>query len=385
VAVLNLQEVESKYLLLITLKDFTGKKSTRQKSIPDFVLAYMQNLPGCQVFQGFGGLEKGVFYLCEYGFFHPLDLPEMVANTVEKGLFVGFGQDRSKNFMINSLPDFQADNSLIEYATDFLPQKFDYVPVAEIEKLQVNLRFVDLEPDLRAPAAVLFLEKEEILWLKEMLYKLPGALFAEIEWIGNRDYLFLFFNDSVAIPFFPFGQPFRQIAAHIFIPADKDMVPHLQPDQLAEIFAAANESYTFITDIWRRDLPQAAKVPLQQLLTITCDIDIEFKPDSDMDGFVWEDAGVAVATTPGAPAIEVSEKSGENPVIPIVEQFAQNGLKPHEYDNNIAFIKQSLNEYGILLRRQGDLVGAATCFSLAEENQAAADCYAEAARSLAGE
>ena len=377
ISALKLEEREAGYLLLITCRDRHSNSL-----IPDFVLAYIDNLPSCHVFQGFGEWRKGVIFLCEYGFNHPFDLDELVAKTSETGLYLSFGRKRSSNLIIRPLPELRADNSILEYSADFPLKYYDYVPGDEPESLQIDLRLIDIEPDVSASAAAIFLEKSEILWLKELLYHLPARLFEKIEWIGNQDYLFLFFTDAESISFFPFGRGFRRVTENLFIPSDQEIIPRLEEKQLDEIFCIESEHYVFVTREWRRNLPKVGAAPLQQLLTIDNDIKVEFRPDLNPLEFVWEEPALEDEAEVLIPPPELPESIGEKPAIPVAAQFEPVTTGGRKNGEDPVTIEKKLKEYATLLRRQGDFLGAATCFSLADESLAAADCYAEAARKL---
>ena len=373
-APLPAENVVGKYLILLS----SGKQD--RELIPGFVLSYIKDLPFCHVFKGFANPEESAIFLCEYGFNHPLEIAELVTKTTETGLYISFAGSCFENSIIRPVPELRPVSSTIQYEVALPLREFNFIPEIQTKTFSLPLRFVDFKAGLNESAQVLFLENREILWFKEMLYRLPGPLFAEIEWIGSRDSLFLFFNDSDRISFFPFGQPFRKITPNIFIPIDKDIVPHLEPEHLADLFQVESEYYAFVTDTWRRDLSVSVKAPLHKLLTISGDIKIEFKSDSDLNGFAWEDPGVITVKNVLTPAVEPSSSHGDIPAIPVAGQIAKNVIRTEEIRDESAVIKKSLKGYGVLLRRQGDLLGAATCFALAEENMAAADCYAEAAR-----
>jgi hypothetical protein len=378
IASLPAGEFSEKYLLALN----GGQGSLAP--IPGFILDYIGNLPFCHLFQGFANAKEDCLFLCEYGFQHPLTMVELVTETTATGLYLSFAGERSENSIIKPVPEFYSESSVLQYEVDFPVQQFDMVAELEPEKLALPLRFVDYKPGLSDLIPALFFEKREILWLQEMLYKLPGPLFAEIEWLGNRDCLFLFFNNSAGSSFFPFGQPFREIAPNIFIPADRDIVPHLEPEQLQELFQVESDDCVFITGDWRRDLPASNKAPLQQLLTVASDVKIEFQSDPDLNEFVWKESAVDTVKDILLQSANPHENESlsDMPAIPAAAQFAS-GVLGAEDENNSAVIEKSLNGYGNILRQQGDFLGAATCFSLAQNNLAAADCYVEAALALA--
>jgi len=356
--------------------------------IPDFILAYIKNLPFCYLFQGFSSLGKKSLFLCEYGFKHPFALVDLAAATAETGLYIKFAGERADNSIIRPVPEFLPESSVLQYEVGFPLQQFDYVAQVKPEKLLLPLRFINYSPGSSDFAPVLFLEGREIVWLKEMLYRLPGPLFTKIAWAGSQESLFLFFNDSAGISFFPFGQPFSEIASNLFIPADEKIVPQLEPELLLELFQVESDYFSFVTGSWRRDLPVSAKAPLRQLLTFASDIKVEFKPDSNLDGFLWEDPLVETVRDISLQPVKLPESPDDDlPAIPVSEQLASGtGVRTSgEGENSAVFIRQTLKDYGVILRQQGDYLGAATCFSLAQESSAAADCYAAAALVLAGE
>jgi hypothetical protein len=93
---------EVKHLLWIS-----GGDLDENCPIPKFVLTYIENLPECYLFQGFGSLGQGLLYLCEYGFEHPLDIEallEQVAAKEDAGLYVAFAEDRRNNLLVRPVP-----------------------------------------------------------------------------------------------------------------------------------------------------------------------------------------------------------------------------------------------------------------------------------------
>ncbi len=365
--------------LLLLSADKSGSEP-----IPGFVLEYIKNLPFCRLFQGFVAPEKKLLFLCEYGFRHPLPLAELVAETSATGLYISFAEGPAANLIIRPLPRLRPASSILQYEVDFPVPRYELaVPPSNPGKISIPLKLVDCRPDSADSSPVVFLEKKEISWLKKMLYRLPGPLFAGIELLGNQDFLFLFFADAVRSEFLPFGQRFRRIAPHIFIPADQDLLPHLETELLTELFQVKEGHYVFLSKTWRRDLPVACKTPLCQLLTVDNDVTIEFYSEPDLNGFVGGgDSVFAEGENVSVSELPPVDNSGVRPAIPVAEQLAETMIKAEECGDSFGLIKKSLNAYAHLLKRQGDFLGAATCFSLAEASLAAADCYAEAARAL---
>jgi len=373
---------EVKHLLWIS-----GGDLDENCPIPKFVLTYIENLPECYLFQGFGSLGQGLLYLCEYGFEHPLDIEallEQVAAKEDAGLYVAFAEDRRNNLLVRPVPDFQSESSLLQYAPGFSARKYDFVPATELEleNLSINIRLVDIEPDFNEPVVALFLEKLEISWLKQLLYHLPAALFEKVEWMGNQDYLFLMFSDTESSAFFPFGQAFKRVTANLMIPADQEILPHLNDQQLDDIFSVDGQHYHFLTHAWHRSVPCSATLRLQQLLAVESAIEVEFRADINPLEFSWEAAGVMSDISPLSETAATTASPHTKLVIPDAVQFEMDLTNGQDISGSPDVIEEKLNEYGTLLNRQGDYLGAATCFSLARESLKAADCYAAAAREL---
>jgi len=358
-----------------------GKGLHSSGSIPGYILSYIKDLPSCHVFQGFAAPKEDLLFLCEYGYAHPLSLAELVAAATETGLYLSFGKERDRNLLVKPVPEMLSAATIVQYEVDFPLPQYDFVPTAAPGGLSLPLRFVDVAPDAGAPAAVLHLAAAEISWLKELLYRLPSLLFAKIEWIGNRENLFLFFSDPAAISFIPFGQAYKQVADNLFVPADKEIMPRLEPQLLTEIFAGDSQYYTFVNGSRRWDLPVIVRTPLSRLLTTDHDVRVEFRPDLDPVEFAWEHPGLVDESCQQLP--EADGSVAESPAIPARARLEEVAVVTSETGSgNSQLINENLNEYAALLRRQGDLLGAATLFSLGRDNLNAADCYAEAAREL---
>ncbi len=376
VASLRLENDREQYLILL------DGKGQNPGLIPGFILAYIKALPSCYVFQGFAAPEKNLLFLCEYGFDHPLEIVELMTATTETGLFLSFGDERGRNLIVKPVPEMQSSASILQYDVDFPLPQYDFVATTAPGKLSIPLRFIDIVPDAGKPAAALLLERAEIVWLKGLLYRLPASLFEKIEWIGNQEYLFLFFSETAAISFIPFGQAFRQVSDNFFIPANKEIVPRLDSRQLDNIFAIDSQDYTFVSGSRRWNLPITARAPLSRLLTVDHEIKVEFNPDLNPVEFVWEPP--ELIDDNHYPVPEPVNGTEDKPIIPESVRFAEAALTttPETESDNSQIIVENLNKYAALLRSQGDLLGAAICFSLAHDNLNAADCYAAAAREL---
>jgi len=376
IALLSLENEREYYLV------FLEGKGQNSGSIPDFILAYIRDLPACNVFQGFAAPKKDLLFLCEYGYAHPFTITNIITATTEIGLYLSFGDEWGKNLIIRPLPEMQNAAAVMQYEADFPLPQYDFVPAPVLGNLSLPLRFVDVAPDAGVPAAVLHLAASEISWLKELLYRLPSALFAEIEWIGNRKDLFLFISDPAAISFIPFGRAYKQVADNLFISIDKEILPRLEPQLLEEIFSVNSQYYTFVSGSKRWDLPAVARRrSLSQLLTTDHDVRVEFRPDLDPVEFVWENPGLVDEPYQLLP--EPDSDVADRPAIPARARFEEATVTiPEAESDNSKIINENLSEYAALLHRQGDLLGAATLFSLGRDNLNAADCYAEAAREL---
>ena len=114
-------------------------------------------------------------------------------------------------------------------------------------------------------------------------------------------------------------------------------------------------------------------------------------PDQAFD-FVWENCDNTIKSD--EPEIRKPSKSQEADAVEILEpspltitkRLEKQKRNPNQNQTspnlNSITPTEILKEYALQLRRQNDFLGAATCFSLAEEPQPAAECYRLAALSL---
>src|SRR5262249_33665348 len=130
-------------------------------------------------------------------------------------------------------------------------------------KLEVLLR-----PDngLAPPIAALILSPREMIWLRQLLYLLPGEAFRDYILYQGEE-LSVLIGHNRPIEGLPFGIPLRRPGNRaLFIPLRNRFVPDLPWSLLQEALALQENVYTFLTPDYRLDLSETLFTPLARVL-----------------------------------------------------------------------------------------------------------------------
>ncbi len=361
----------------------------RKKTLPRFVLAYLEELPRCQLFYqyspasttkpGNGGNNCG--FWVEYGFQHPLPATEIADHLQAKNLYFVFGNQQNPALIIDPVPilkndcDFSKPQALIKKNQ----YSFTTADISDAALLQIRLRLVDDVQTNVAPQA-LHLEGKELRWLEKISRHLPGPLLSRLRWAGNREHTIILLPEEDNLSLFPFAEPLIKIKANLFVPLKQKLSPQLTGVQLEEALALAPEKLTFLTRKWRFDIAAKDFKPLDKMIltTPTENITLEFSaPDKPFD-FSWFNK-----VEREIPTSQPTEASNHTPAPLTISKSNKNEPQPSSNLNNPTDTPtEILKTYALKLHRQNDFLGAATCFSLAEEPLPAAECYRLAALAL---
>ena len=116
------------------------------------------------------------------------------------------------------------------------------------------------------PTAALFLDAEEMGWLRQVLYRLPGDAFGAYNLCEGDEGAILMGNNR-PIEGIPFGLPLRRIGdTEVFIPLRRTFVPDLPWAILREALEIKQGMYSFFADDYRIDVPIAGFAPLSRTL-----------------------------------------------------------------------------------------------------------------------
>ena len=373
-----------------------------KKTLPRFVLTYLEELPRCQLFYQLSSktgvksetIKENRGFLVEYGFQHPLSAPEIIENLSAESLYFIFGDHQRPALVIDPAPILKNDCDLSKPESYIgLPQRALDPNTASKQPLHLKLRLTD-DPHALKPIRALHLEGQEIIWLEKLWQRLPGPLLARLRWAGDQQNGFLLLPEDEDLALFPFAKPLQKIKDNLFLPLKQRLNPQLTQPQLDDVLDLVPEKITFLTRQWRFDIAEKDFQPLDKAIVAPTKTSITLKssnPDQTFN-FVWKNRDDAIKSdepdirkSPNSQETETAEnrelapltitRSPENPKRnPNLNQTSPN--------LNSTTSTEILKEYALQLRRQNDFLGAATCFSLAEEPQPAAECYRLAALSL---
>ncbi|MEA3333678.1 MAG: hypothetical protein U9Q58_08785 [Pseudomonadota bacterium] len=357
-----------------------------KKTLPRFVLSYLQELPHCRLFYKLCSVtdpnqkktDESAGFLVEYSFQHPLPAPEISNHLQPETLYFIFGDRQRPALIIDPTPTLKNDCDLSK-------------PVARIEKpqrsldsaagstqpslLQIELRLTD-DPHTPAPTQALHFAGKELKWLETILQHLPGPLLAHLRWAGDHEHGILLLPEDETISLFPFAEPLKKVKNNLFLPLGQSLRPQLTNPQLDSALALIPEKLTFLTRNLRLDIAEKDFQPLDKIIFASTTVSTTLKfsdPDVPFD-FVWQHRDLSEENKK---SVAVPDKKAEVPAALTItkreDSDIQNQAKPPT---------EILQEYALRLRRQNDFLGAATCFSLAKEPLPAAECYRLAALNL---
>ncbi|MEA3348062.1 MAG: hypothetical protein U9Q39_03260 [Pseudomonadota bacterium] len=373
-----------------------------KKTLPRFVLTYLQELPRCQLFYQLSSktgaksetIKENRGFLVEYGFQHPLSVPEITDHLPVESLYFIFGDHQRPALVINPAPTLKNDCDLSKPESCIaLPQRALDPDVASKQPLQLKLHLTD-DPHALKPIRALHLEGQEIIWLEKLWQRLPAPLLARLRWAGDQKNGFLLLPEDEDLALFPFAKPLKKIKDNLYLPLKQRLNPELTHPQLDNVLDLVPERITFLTQQWRFDIAEKDFQPLDKAIIapVKPSATLNFSnPDQTFD-FIWGNRDDAInydepdiRKSPNSQETEAAKnrepssltitRSPENPK----RNPNQNQVSPNL---NSTTPTKILKEYALQLRRQNDFLGAATCFSLAEEPQPAAECYRLAALSL---
>ncbi len=389
-ALLN-QPKEGQKRLILFGPDFEENK----KTLPRFVLSYLQKLPHCRLFYRLCSKsdtnqknpKDSAGFLVEYGFQHPLSASEISNNLQAETLYLIFGDRQRPALIIEPAPALKNDCDLSKPVSGIEKPQIPFdsdETAAQPLRLQVKLRLI-VDQKAPAPTQALYFASQELKWLETLLQHLPGPLLAHLRWAGDREHGILLLPEDETISLFPFAEPLKKVKNNLFLPLGQSLRPQLTDPQLDSTLALMPEKLTFLTRNLRFDIAKKDFRPLDKMITASIALSTTLKfsdPDVPFD-FVWQHRDLSEEDNQ---SVAVTDKKTETPDKPTPltitrreENNKQNRISPSKQANAPT---ETLKEYALLLRRQNDFLGAATCFSLAEEPLPAAECYRLAALTL---
>lgn len=233
------------------------------RGVPAFVLDYLERLPRVAVLATAheAGAQR---FLLQWRHDYPLALAHIAA-AFEANELVILSAGRQGNLRVAPAPEFFDGDGLVSVHArqpairTFRPQS------AGTPTLQLP---VQLRPDAGPlpPVAALLLSRREVGWLRQLLYRVPGAaLESYLVCVGEGETGAILLGGGRPIAGIPFGAPLRRVGdTPLFIPLRRRLAPDLSPAALYEVLGLRDDVYTLLTDEQRLEAPAKAFRPLSQ-------------------------------------------------------------------------------------------------------------------------
>ncbi len=339
-------------------------------AVPSFVLDYLARLPRVALLTQVHQVDNRRFLL-QWRHRFPLNLSH-IAGAFAPDDMVLLVADPYLNQRVNPAPQFFDGDQLIDVhvpqpvTSGLTPQPADESPKL---LLPVLLR-ADQGPT--PPIAALILSAQEMEWIRQLLYRLPGDAFGAYSVCLGQDRTVLL-GGTLPIEGLPFGLPLRRLSdAGLFIPLRSRLVPDLPWGILRQALGLQDDVYTFLTQDYRLDLPVADFAPLSRALVAD-----PHHPRIDFDLRLIDSIPDPVWTSPPAPPVEEKE-------LPRGSTDKEPGEIAPPYEAPVAQdaqldISSHLRGQARAYEEADDFLAAALCYSLLNDASNSARCYRRAA------
>ena len=341
--------------------------------VPSFIVDYLVRLPRLAVLASAHQLGQRQI-LVERGHRSPLHLPHIAEAFAEDGLVLLTAGNKPSLHLSPAPVFFDGDLGLRLDLQKTAP--LNLKPVSDNRaKLGLPVRLRPARGPT-PPIDALYLDAQGVAWLRQILYRLPGAAFSGYALcLGEGGAVLI--GESRPIAGIPFGVPLRRIAeGELFIPLRSAFVPDLPWDLLRLALDIQDQTYTFLIDGTRLDLPTACFAPLSRLLmadTRWPRTEFVLKAASALPELHW--------TAPPAPPKPAHDESkpglwqkllSGKPRQPI-EQPQATALPQTGADPQALWLEQAKAR-----EQDSDFLAAAVCYSVLNDAINAARCYREA-------
>jgi hypothetical protein len=228
--------------------------------------------------------------------------------------------------------------------------------------------------------AALILSAQEMIWLRQLLYLLPGEAFTDYT-LYQGEGLSVLIGNNRPIEGLPFGMPLRRPGNRaLFVPLRSRFMPDLPWPLLQEALAIKEHVYTFLTPDYRLDLPENLFAPLSRVLVAEPHrprVNVRMLAPSSLPVLTWTPPPEPVPSTETSP--DKTRKSPyparrtQTPVSEAVVPTPQN-TKLEE--------AALWREKARACEESRDFLAAAVCYNFLNDVTNSARCYRQAATRL---
>jgi hypothetical protein len=272
---------------LILFQIQPNPETAAERVIPPFILAYLRRMPRVTVLRDVSPGERNTILL-QWRRRYPLHLPHISGTFASESMVILTG-DEYGNMQVHPMPLFLDGDRLTDVYTDqgngrqLAPQPADDVPAL---RLPILLR---PDPGPIPPVAALILTGQEVGWVRQLLYRLPGDAFAQYRICQGKDRSILV-GESLPIEGIPFGLPLRRLAdTELFLPLRSRFVPALPWPILRQALDVQTGVYTFLTKEYRLDVAEEDFQPLSRtVMAQQRGMTLQVKPPATLPSLEWQ-------------------------------------------------------------------------------------------------
>lgn len=356
--------------------------------VPRFILDYLSRLPRLALLRTAyqAGQQR---LLLQWGHRYPLRLDHLAGAFGPEDMILLIAEPYP-NLKISPAPPFFDGDQLMAVhaprpqAVEMAPQSAAGVPDL---KLPVLLR---ADPGPSPPIAALILSAQELIWLRQLLYRLPGEALGAYSLCQGRDQAVLLGGER-PIEGIPFGTPLRRLSdSELFIPLRSRFAPDLPWPLLRQAVEIEPEVYTFITADYRLDLPADWFHPLSRALVAEPGrprVAFTLRPTSALPDLRWsrpEPVETKAEPQPDRPAETPPVKEGG--WLGRLAQSFTGGGQPAGSDRppvstgdiEAGQVEAYLREQAVAYEAAGDFLAAALCYDFISDAGNSARCFQQA-------
>jgi len=352
------------------------------QTVPRFILDYLSRFPRVALLTSQTDDRQ---ILLHRGHRYPLDIFH-IAEAFDPDEMVLLIADHYPNLRISPKPRFFDGDRLTENCMPGLsslklaPRPADSTPRL---KLPVLMR---PDNDSAPWVAALVLSNQEMKWAGRLLYRAPEDAFAAYSLCQGEDCSVLLGN-HLPIEGLPFGTPLRRIGdTRLFIPLRSRLWPQIPWDVLAQALEMQENTYTFLTNDYRLDLPESDFAPLSRAVVADPDrpqIRFNFRTAAALPELQWPSSSAEAPSQVQKQEKDISSKfknffAGETREK--VRENSQNQIKLSEKRNESNMI--SLQDQARACEEAKDFLGAALTYSILKDTVSSARCYRQATELL---
>ena len=372
-------------------------------TIPAFVINYLESLPRVVVLSNIHEYSNTRFLL-QWGKRYPARLENVDEAFGEEDLVLLVANEFYSNQWFSPAPTFFDGDQLVSVPTESV-----------WEEHLIGQRDDDDTPELSVPVLLrpsngetpptnaLLLRTDELAWLQQLLYRLPGDAFrAYTLWRGAD--LSMLLGTTREIRNIPFGIPFRSWRqTDLYIPLRSRITPDLPWSVLRQVFQIEDNTYSFFLtthllnmvhpaagsngnhEYVRFSLPASEFVPLSQVLVEQAQApQVSYAAPQHVELPLWTVPPVRKVSREELEAAQAAEREERS-----LFRRLLGGQRGQQDDQEAAGgsaapqrVLETDEEWREQARRfeeeEGDYTSAAICYALANDKINSARCYRHA-------